>query len=90
MGVHGLWELLAPVGRRVSVEALGGRKLAIGWLCLSLLAFCVWSLMIVSSLLLSNRLMEISFPGILKLLDDEGSFFSIALFSYHEPKTLVE
>jgi hypothetical protein len=44
MGVHGLWELLAPVGRRVSVEALGGRKLAIGWLCLSLLAFlCVES-----------------------------------------------
>lgn len=50
MGVHGLWELLAPVGRRVSVEALGGRKLAIGWLCLSQLAFSVWSLMIVSSI----------------------------------------
>lgn len=30
MGVHGLWELLAPVGRRVSVESLGSRKLAIG------------------------------------------------------------
>lgn len=29
MGVQGLWELLAPVGRRVSVEALGGKKLAI-------------------------------------------------------------
>ncbi|KAH6774456.1 5'-3' exonuclease family protein [Perilla frutescens var. frutescens] len=29
MGVHGLWELLAPVGRRVSVETLAGRKLAI-------------------------------------------------------------
>ncbi|KAG0583390.1 hypothetical protein KC19_3G132700 [Ceratodon purpureus] len=29
MGVHGLWELLAPVGRRVSVESLGSRKLAI-------------------------------------------------------------
>ncbi|MCO5578233.1 hypothetical protein L7F22_032071 [Adiantum nelumboides] len=29
MGVQGLWELLAPVGRRVSVEALSGRKLAI-------------------------------------------------------------
>lgn len=30
MGVHGLWELLAPVGRRVSVETLAGKKLAIG------------------------------------------------------------
>ncbi|EFJ31969.1 hypothetical protein SELMODRAFT_73710 [Selaginella moellendorffii] len=29
MGVHGLWELLAPVGRRVSVELLGNKKLAI-------------------------------------------------------------
>ncbi|XP_034207461.1 DNA repair protein UVH3 isoform X2 [Prunus dulcis] len=29
MGVHGLWELLAPVGRRVSVETLAGRRLAI-------------------------------------------------------------
>ncbi|KAA8548070.1 hypothetical protein F0562_004669 [Nyssa sinensis] len=29
MGVHGLWELLAPVGRRVSVETLSGKKLAI-------------------------------------------------------------
>ncbi|XP_031479392.1 DNA repair protein UVH3 [Nymphaea colorata] len=29
MGVQGLWELLAPVGRRVSVETLAGRKLAI-------------------------------------------------------------
>ncbi|KAH0969334.1 hypothetical protein GBA52_028789 [Prunus armeniaca] len=28
MGVHGLWELLAPVGRRVSVETLAGRRLA--------------------------------------------------------------
>lgn len=30
MGVQGLWELLAPVGRRVSVETLAGKKLAIG------------------------------------------------------------
>lgn len=30
MGVQGLWELLAPVGRRVSVEALGGKRLAVG------------------------------------------------------------
>ena len=30
MGVQGLWELLAPVGRRVSVETLSGKKLAIG------------------------------------------------------------
>ncbi|CAM8937534.1 unnamed protein product [Rhodiola kirilowii] len=29
MGVHGLWELLAPVGRRVSVENLSGKRLAI-------------------------------------------------------------
>ncbi|RZC79754.1 hypothetical protein C5167_042331 [Papaver somniferum] len=29
MGVHGLWELLAPVGRRVSVETLSGKRLAI-------------------------------------------------------------
>lgn len=29
MGVQGLWELLAPVGRRVSVETLGGKKLAV-------------------------------------------------------------
>ncbi|XP_052195204.1 DNA repair protein UVH3 isoform X2 [Diospyros lotus] len=29
MGVHGLWELLAPVGRRVSVETVSGKKLAI-------------------------------------------------------------
>ncbi|KAK4283406.1 hypothetical protein QN277_000358 [Acacia crassicarpa] len=29
MGVKGLWELLAPVGRRVSVETLAGKKLAI-------------------------------------------------------------
>ncbi|KAE9605090.1 hypothetical protein Lal_00036859 [Lupinus albus] len=29
MGVHGLWELLAPVGRRVSVESLAGKTLAV-------------------------------------------------------------
>ncbi|CAH2045105.1 unnamed protein product [Thlaspi arvense] len=29
MGVQGLWELLAPVGRRVSVETLSGKRLAI-------------------------------------------------------------
>ncbi|XP_074286681.1 DNA repair protein UVH3 isoform X2 [Silene latifolia] len=29
MGVHGLWDLLAPVGRRVSVETLSGKRLAI-------------------------------------------------------------
>ncbi|KAG0489799.1 hypothetical protein HPP92_006662 [Vanilla planifolia] len=29
MGVQGLWELVAPVGRRVSVETLAGKKLAI-------------------------------------------------------------
>ncbi|KAM0860071.1 hypothetical protein ACQ4PT_046788 [Festuca glaucescens] len=29
MGVHGLWWLLAPVGRRVSVETLAGKRLAV-------------------------------------------------------------
>ncbi|KAF3597065.1 hypothetical protein DY000_02025713 [Brassica cretica] len=29
MGVQGIWELLAPVGRRVSVETLAGKRLAI-------------------------------------------------------------
>ncbi|XP_017242123.2 DNA repair protein UVH3 [Daucus carota subsp. sativus] len=29
MGVHNLWELLSPVGRRVNVETLAGKKLAI-------------------------------------------------------------
>ncbi|KAL3698871.1 hypothetical protein R1sor_012947 [Riccia sorocarpa] len=29
MGVQGLWELLAPVGRRVSVDSLGNKKLAV-------------------------------------------------------------
>ncbi|KAJ8424494.1 hypothetical protein Cgig2_006917 [Carnegiea gigantea] len=29
MGVHGIWDLLAPVGRRVSVETLAGKRLAI-------------------------------------------------------------
>ncbi|CAI0455650.1 unnamed protein product [Linum tenue] len=29
MGVQGLWDLLAPVGRRVSVETLSGKRLAI-------------------------------------------------------------
>ncbi|KAK9061726.1 hypothetical protein SSX86_018909 [Deinandra increscens subsp. villosa] len=29
MGVHGLWDLLSPVGRRVSVETLSGKRLAI-------------------------------------------------------------
>ncbi|KAL5862825.1 hypothetical protein ACOSQ3_000339 [Xanthoceras sorbifolium] len=29
MGVHGLWYLLSPIGRRVSVETLAGKKLAI-------------------------------------------------------------
>lgn len=28
--MQGLWELLAPVGRRVSVETLSGKRLAIG------------------------------------------------------------
>ena len=29
MGVKGLWELLAPSGRQVKVEMLGGTKVAV-------------------------------------------------------------
>jgi DNA excision repair protein ERCC-5 len=29
MGVHGLWQLLAPAGRRVDIAALSGRVLAV-------------------------------------------------------------
>ena len=29
MGVHNLWQLLAPVGRRVSIETLEGKTLAV-------------------------------------------------------------
>ena len=33
MGVQGLWSLLEPVGRRVNIEAISGKKLAVGrWL----------------------------------------------------------
>ena len=30
MGVTGLWPLLEPVGRRINVEALSNKRLAIG------------------------------------------------------------
>jgi len=30
MGVMGLWPLLEPVGRRVNIETLAGKKVAIG------------------------------------------------------------
>jgi len=30
MGVQGLWQLLEPVGRRVNIEALGHKRLAVG------------------------------------------------------------
>ncbi len=30
MGVHGLWPLLEPVGRRVNIEALTNKRLAVG------------------------------------------------------------
>ena len=33
MGVHGLWPLLEPVGRRVNIEALTNKKLAVGEYC---------------------------------------------------------
>ena len=29
MGVKGLWSLLEPVGRRVNIEALSGRRVAV-------------------------------------------------------------
>ena len=29
MGVKGLWTLLEPTGRRVNIEALGGRRVAV-------------------------------------------------------------
>ena len=29
MGVHGLWQLLSPSGRRVSIETLRGQRLAV-------------------------------------------------------------
>lgn len=35
MGVQGLWVLLEPVGRRVNIEALTNKRLAIGALCTS-------------------------------------------------------
>ena len=30
MGVQGLWSLLEPVGRRVNIEALTNKRLAVG------------------------------------------------------------
>lgn len=30
MGVKGLWPLLEPVGRRISIEALQNKRLAVG------------------------------------------------------------
>ncbi len=30
MGVKGLWTLLEPVGRRVNIEAISNKKLAVG------------------------------------------------------------
>lgn len=30
MGVQGLWPLLEPVGRRVNIEALTNKRLAVG------------------------------------------------------------
>lgn len=30
MGVTGLWELLEPVGRRVNIEAISNKRLAVG------------------------------------------------------------
>ena len=30
MGVHSLWTLLEPVGRRVNIEAIQNKRLAVG------------------------------------------------------------
>lgn len=30
MGVQGLWTLLEPVGRRVNIEAIANKRLAVG------------------------------------------------------------
>lgn len=30
MGVQGLWTLLEPVGRRINIEALANKRLAVG------------------------------------------------------------
>ena len=30
MGVKSLWQLLEPVGKRINIEALQGKKLAVG------------------------------------------------------------
>ena len=30
MGVTGLWTLLEPVGRRINIEAISGKSLAVG------------------------------------------------------------
>lgn len=48
MGVKNLWQLLEPVGRRISIEALQNKRLAVGelapgWLALSGLRRCGFS-----------------------------------------------
>ena len=40
MGVQGLWPLLEPVGRRINIQALAGKRLAVGAL-LQLLALAI-------------------------------------------------
>jgi hypothetical protein len=38
MGVHGLWTLLEPVGRRIDIQAISNKRLAVGaWPYLSVL-----------------------------------------------------
>lgn len=37
MGVHSLWTLLEPVGRRVNIEAIQNKRLAVGKLCIQYL-----------------------------------------------------
>jgi hypothetical protein len=58
MGVTGLWPLLEPVGRRVNIETLAGKKVAIGEECFSTSSLLVFFFAFASSLSsLSSRVL---------------------------------